>query len=251
MEVAQTDFQLLRRLEMNNRKSQILCLVNIGSRIVDKEAFPRRSSDLLEQYLIDLRIWLDKTYFAGEDNVIEQVEEIISLVRTRKGLCRPVAQTVKPIARSFELAQDSDCTRDGSSNRIDPVIVVRLDEMRIVRKLLGKDGNPFSEGTTLILLQIPIQEINFFEKALHRFGVIGEEALIEIARVPGQQDVTKIENDRLGRGVHAHDCSMIDWSAKLALAFTAYRFLVLLRCLSIVEERLFAFVFRNQCIAFQ
>jgi hypothetical protein len=86
-EVMQSQFQLLWRLEVDYHKSQLLGLVDIRQGIVNEDTFPGRSSDFLQDDLIDLRIGLYKANFTGKHDPIEEIKEIIFGPRLRKCLC--------------------------------------------------------------------------------------------------------------------------------------------------------------------
>ena len=91
---------------MDCRKPHLLRLMDVRQRIIDEETFVCGSADAIERDLKDLRVRLHVTNLAGNDHIIQQVEEIVSLARVGKGLGGPVAQSIEWVASLFQFFHD-------------------------------------------------------------------------------------------------------------------------------------------------
>lgn len=202
------DFQVLRGLEMDDRKAESFRLLDVCQRVVDEETFPGRLPDPREQDLIDLGTGFHLADLAGNHHVVEQIEKVIALAYGREGFGRPVAQPVERVTSLFEPFQEIDRTGDGTLHGIKPVVVVRLNQMGVMRELSGEDGDAFRKCASFVLLQIPLRKIDVLKEALHGFRVIGKEPPVDVARFPFHEDVAVIENNCFDRVCHAPDCSM-------------------------------------------
>lgn len=114
---------------MDNAKAHLLRLLDVYERIVDEETLMGRFANPIEQDLKDLRARLHMTHLARDDIVIEQVEEVMFLTGEGKGLSRPVAQTIKGIPSLLQFLHDFHGTVKRMTERIDPVVVIRLNEV--------------------------------------------------------------------------------------------------------------------------
>ena len=195
---------------MDRRKAHPSRLGDVGQRIVDEQTFLWEFTDLLKHDLENLRVGLDVPDLSRYDDVIEQSQKIIFVPSVGKGLCGPIAQPVECISCFFELLQDAHRSRDRASDRINPVIVIGLDQVCVMRKLPGKNRNAFRKGTSLILLQVPVHEIDFFEEELHCIRIVREITLIDVPGIPLEQNVAEIENDGFDLSGHGlilkHPC---------------------------------------------
>src|SRR5688572_14785439 len=106
------------------------------------------------------------------------------LARMWKGLCGPVAQSIHWVTSLLQFFQYFHRTGERFTNRIRPVIVIRLDKVRVMRKFFGEYRHTFCKGTASILMYVPLHEVHFFKEALHLFWVVREKTLVHVARIP-------------------------------------------------------------------
>ena len=81
--------------------------------------------------------------------------------------------------------------------------------MRVLGKLRRKFCDAFRKGTPLILLRVPLMEMDFGQEIFHGLRLVGEETLIQVAGIPVKQHPTEVEDDSFDGGFHAGDCIRI------------------------------------------
>src|SRR5687767_678714 len=87
---------------MDGGEPHFIRLIDIWQRVVNEQAFPRRSSNLVQNDSIDLRLWLDESHRAGNNHVIEQVKKIIFCARVWECFCRPITKSIKRVSSLLE-----------------------------------------------------------------------------------------------------------------------------------------------------
>src|SRR4026208_685581 len=90
---------------MDGGEPHCIRLIDIWQRVINEQAFLRRSSDLVQHDLIDLRLRLDESHGARNDHVIEQIKKIVFFARVWECFCRPIAKTIKRVSSLLKLFQ--------------------------------------------------------------------------------------------------------------------------------------------------
>src|SRR5512133_1384165 len=90
-----------------------------------------------------------------------------------------------------------------STDRIFPMVMISLDEFRIMRELLGKLRNALRKGTSLILLCIPVHKIHFMKKSFHRLFVILKITPVHVPGIPFDQNVPEVKQNGLNIRSHS------------------------------------------------
>lgn len=67
---------------------------DIGERIVNEQAFPGGAMNSPQGELENSRVWLDEVVFTGDDQVIEDGQEIISMPHKLEFFHREIAQKI-------------------------------------------------------------------------------------------------------------------------------------------------------------
>ena len=174
---------------MDDRKAEPLRLLDICG-IVNEQTLRSGPANAIESDLKNLRVRLHVTD-AGDDHVVEQVEEIMSLAGVGKvsadQLLSPyrgypacfscfMISTVPGRDSRASLSNDRDTPGSGGHNAEIPL----------------KGPRPLLRRGDLYLNEFHSMNLHFFQEAFHTLRIIREVTLVDVAGIPFEQDVAEV-----------------------------------------------------------
>lgn len=85
------------------------------------------------------------------------------------------------------------------------MIVIGLDEMRVLGESRREVCDALRKGTAFILLSVPLVEVDFGQELIHGLRLAGKVAFIQMPGIPLQEHAAEVEDDGFDRGFHAGD----------------------------------------------
>ena len=186
---------------MNGLETDMFGGFNIGERIIDEQTLLRRSVDALQCEMKDRWIWFDEIVLAGDDHLVEDLKKAMLPADKFEFFDGEITEQIESPTGVFELACNSNGLVIGAGDAFLPMGVVCLDESRVLRVTAGEFANAFAEGETGVLAGVPLCKVNLFQKTVDR-PEVRKEALVQVAGIPVDQDVPKVEDDGGDGRVH-------------------------------------------------
>src|SRR4029077_11101860 len=134
------------------------------------------------------------------DDAVEPTEKGKAPLLRRKGLSRPVAEGVKRCPAALEFSQNRNAMRQRTGNHLVKARAPGANQRLLVGVARDKLGFGLGEKPSSVLALIPVRGAYRCKEVLHRRLIAVEQLAVQVARVPIDEDATKIEHDHRSFG---------------------------------------------------